>query len=64
MKIAIRLTCLVLLTGCSPDRTVPTSEENRQLDDASDMLNEAPANLEAADDGGLGSAGEGTNEAP
>ena len=64
MKIAIRLTCLVLLTGCGADRTVPTSEENRQLDDASQMLNEAPANLEAVDDGGLGSASEGTNEAP
>jgi hypothetical protein len=63
MKITIPLTCL-LLTGCGADRTVPTSEENRQLDDASQMLNEAPANLEAVDDSGLGSASEGTNEAP
>lgn len=62
MKIAILLTCLVLLAGCGADRTIPTSEENRQLDDASAMLNEAPANLEAVDDSGLGSAD--ANEAP
>ena len=64
MKIATLLVCLTLLTGCSGDPAVPTSEENRQLDDASQMLNEAPANLEAVDDGDLGSASEGTNEAP
>ena len=64
MKIATLLVCLTLLTGCSGDPVVPTSEENRQLDDASQMLNEAPANLEAVDDGGLGSASEDANEAP
>ena len=58
MKIAIPLICLSLLTGCGNDPAVPTSEENRQLDDASQMLNEAPANLDAVDDGGLGSANE------
>jgi hypothetical protein len=63
MKIAIPFICLTLLAGCSADPTVPTSEENRQLDDASQMLNEAPANLEAVDDGGLGSANELANEA-
>ena len=62
MKIAIPLICLALLAGCSEDPAVPTSEENRQLDDASEMLNKAPANLEAVDDGGLGSSG--ANEAP
>ena len=62
MKIAIPLICLALLAGCNEDPAVPTSEENRQLDDASEMLNKAPANLEAVDDGGLGSAG--ANEAP
>ena len=63
MKIAIPLICLALLAGCSEDPAVPTSEENRQLDDASEMLNEAPANLDAVDDGGLGSA-EPANAAP
>jgi len=63
MKIAIPLICLALLAGCNEDPAVPTSEENRQLDDASEMLNEAPANLEAVDDGGLGSA-EPANAAP
>jgi hypothetical protein len=64
MKIAIPIVCLALLTGCSDDPTVPTTEENRQLDDASAMLNEAPANLEAVDDGGLGSANGVANDAP
>jgi hypothetical protein len=62
MKIAIPILCLALLAGCS-DPAVPTTEENRQLDDASAMLNEAPANLEAVDDGGLGSANGAANEA-
>ena len=56
MKITILFICMTLLTGCSDDPAVPTSEENRQLDDASEMLNEAPANLETVDDGGLGPA--------
>jgi len=64
MKIAIPIVWLALLTGCSDDPTVPTTEENRQLDDASAMLNEAPANLEAVDDGGLGSANGLANGAP
>jgi hypothetical protein len=63
MKIAIPFICLALLAGCSEDPAVPTSEENRQLDDASEMLNEAAANLDAVDDGGLGSA-EPANAAP
>jgi hypothetical protein len=58
MKIAIPIMSLALITGCSDDPAVPTSEENRQLEDASHMLNEAPANLDAVDDAGLGSANE------
>ena len=58
MKITIPFICMTLLTGCSDDPAVPTSEENRQLEDASHMLNEAPANLDAVDDAGLGSANE------
>lgn len=63
MKIAIPMVCLALLTGCSDDPSLPTTQENRQLDDASAMLNEAPANLEAVDEGGLGSANGVANEA-
>ena len=63
MKTATLFLALSLLTACSEDPAVPTGEENRQLDDASQMLNEAPANLEAVDDGGLGS-GEPANAAP
>ena len=63
MKIAIPILWLALLSGCSDDPAVPRTEENRQLDDASAMLNEAPANLEAVDDGGLGSANGVANEA-
>ena len=63
MKIAITMVCLALLTGCSDDPSLPTTQENRQLDDASAMLNEAPANLEAVDEGGLGSANGVANEA-
>ena len=64
MRIATLFIGLTLLTACSGDSSVPTGEENRQLDDASAMLNDAPANLEAVDDGGLSSSGELANEAP
>ena len=64
MRIASLIISLALLTGCGGDPTVPTGEENRQLDDASQMLNEAPANLDSVDDGGLGSANDLANGAP
>lgn len=64
MKITIPFISLGLLAGCSAEPAVPTSEENRQLDQASQMLNEAPANLEAVDDAGLGSLNGLANEAP
>ena len=44
---------LILLGGCNRESAAPTAEENRQLDDAANMLNEAPANLDAVDDMGL-----------
>ncbi len=48
------LLLILILTGCQRDPAAPTAEENRQLDEAANLLNEAPANLEAIDDGGLG----------
>ena len=62
MRIATLFIGLTLLTGCDGNSSVPTGEENRQLDDASAMLNDAPANLEAVGDGGLGIAGDSANE--
>ena len=48
---------LVLATACSREPPVPSAEENRQLDDAANLLDRAPANLESVDDSGLGEAG-------
>ncbi len=59
MKLASIFLALAALAGCQKDASVPTAEENAQLDDAANLLNEAPADLEGVDDGGLGS----TNEA-
>ena len=58
MKIAHLFLVLALLAGCQRDASVPTTEENAQLDDAANLLNEAPADLEGVDDGGLGSTNE------
>ena len=48
------LIALTLLAACNREQTVPTAQENRQLDDVETMLNEAPANLEAVHDFGIG----------
>jgi hypothetical protein len=50
------LLALLALTACQRDPGEPTAAENRQLDEAANMLNEAPANLEAIDDSGLDAA--------
>jgi hypothetical protein len=44
----------LMLTGCQRDPGAPTAADNLQLDEAANLLNEAPANLEAIDDSGLG----------
>jgi hypothetical protein len=53
MKFLLIVLALPLLTACERDPAAPTAEENRQLDEAGQMLNEAPANLDAVDDYGL-----------
>jgi len=58
IRIASLFLCLLPLAGCQKDAPVPTAQENAQLDDAANLLNIAPADLEAVDDGGLGSANE------
>ena len=57
------LLALLTLTACQRDAGAPTAAENRQLDEAANMLNAAPANLEAIDDSGLGAANQ-LEEAP
>ena len=49
---------LVALAACSRDASVPTSEENAQMDDAANLLDEAPDALDAIDDGELNAADE------
>lgn len=39
--------------GCNREQPTPTAAESRQLDDAANLLNEAPANLEGIDDSAL-----------
>ena len=56
MSARLILLLLPFLTACDRNPAAPTAEENRQLDEAERMLNEAPANLEAVDDYGLGDA--------
>ena len=56
MRKSVVLLAPLLLTSCQGDPDAPTVEENRQLDEAANMLNQAPANLEAIDDSGLGAA--------
>ena len=47
---------LLALAGCRDTSDAPTAEENRQLDDAANLLDQAPANLERVDDAGLEAA--------
>jgi len=53
---ALFLLLTLVVTGCERNPDAPTAEENRQLDEAANLLNEAPANLESIDDAGLGAA--------
>jgi hypothetical protein len=64
MKRSLLLLAVMMLTGCQGDPAAPTAEENRQLDEAANMLNQAPANLEAIDDNGLGAANGSEEAAP
>jgi len=53
----------LVLVSCERNPDAPTAAENRQLDEAANLLDEAPANLEAIDDAGLGAANN-LDEAP
>jgi hypothetical protein len=45
---------LTLLLAACGDRTTPSAEENRQLDNASEMLDAAPQMLSNIDENALG----------
>jgi len=47
----------VLLASCG-DRSTPSAEENRQLDNAAEMLDSAPGELANIDENALGPAEE------
>ena len=59
MKFAYFLLASTLLGACERNPDTPTAEESRQLDDAANLLNQAPANLEAVDDSALNAADDG-----
>ena len=52
------------LAACQGTSDAPTAEENRQLDDAANLLDQAPANLESVDDAGLEGANVVESNAP
>lgn len=49
----------MLLVACQPETTTPTTEESARLDEAANLLNDAPANLEGIDDSALNADGRG-----
>lgn len=63
MRKSVFVLLTLALSACHPDAGAPTAEENRQLDEAANLLNEAPANLEAIDDAGLGDTNEAAEQA-
>jgi hypothetical protein len=56
MRRSVAILALLSLAACQREAAVPTSEENAQMDDAANLLDQAPEDLEAVDDGGLNTA--------
>jgi hypothetical protein len=56
MRRLTTILALLALAACSREDAVPTSEENAQMEDASNLLDQAPNALDAVDDGGLNAA--------
>lgn len=62
--LCLLLAAILPLAACR-EGEAPTAEQNRQMDEAAELLNQAPATLEAVDDGGLaGAANDGSGAAP
>jgi hypothetical protein len=53
MRYLTFLVAPLLLAACGREAAVPTSEENAQMEDAADLLDQAPEDLDAIDDGEL-----------
>jgi len=53
MRRSMLIAATLVLAACAREDVVPTSEENAQMDDAANLLDQAPDDLEAVDDGGL-----------
>lgn len=53
MRKLMILMALVALAACQRDAAIPTTEENLQLDEAANLLDEAPEDLDSIDDSGL-----------
>ena len=58
MRRSWTILALVALAACSRDATVPTSEENMRMDEAANLLDRAPNELDAIDEGELNAADE------
>ena len=56
MRRLTTILALVTLAACGREAAVPTSEENAQMEDAANLLDQAPEDLDAIDDGGLNAA--------
>jgi len=56
MHRSVAILALVSLAACQREAAVPTSKENAQMDEAANLLDQAPEDLEAVDDGGLNAA--------
>jgi hypothetical protein len=55
MRVLMATTCAAtaMLAACGGASTAPSAEENRDLDSAARMLDEAPNSLKQVDDSGL-----------
>jgi len=62
MRRSWTILAVVALAACSRDAAVPTSEENMQMEEAANLLDQAPNALDAIDDGELNAAG--VNQSP
>ena len=56
MRAAYALLAVTFLMSCQRNSDKPTAEENRQLDDAANLLDQAPSSLNGIDDSSLNSA--------
>jgi predicted small lipoprotein YifL len=56
MRRLMTILALLTLASCGREAAVPTSEENAQMEEAANLLDQAPDELDAIDDGELNAA--------